>query len=72
MKVDFAITFCCEELQIAMVKREWWFSIATTTGKVVLLDEHDKLWRHTCPFCCRQMEDMVDVDIVGVDTESLV
>ncbi len=59
-----AITFCCKELQIDMVKRGWWFSIDTKDSKVVLLyGENELIWRETCPFCQRSVEDVVDVDI---------
>lgn len=64
MKVDLAITFCCKELQIEMVKREWWLSIDTENDKIKLVPSEDEsLWRETCPFCNRTMEDVVDVDI---------
>jgi hypothetical protein len=64
MLVDFAITFCCSELQRAMIMRDWWFSIDPVTTKVTLRPSEDETqWRHTCPFCLRNMEDVMDVDI---------
>lgn len=67
MKVDFAITYCCQELQLAMINREWWFEIDTDIAKVFLTDENDdpKLFRQTCPYCSRGMDDVVDVAIEG-------
>ena len=64
MIVDLAITFCCQKLQIEMIKRDWWLSIDTQNDKIKLVpSEHEELWRETCPFCNRTMEDVVDVDI---------
>lgn len=65
MKVDFAITYCCQELQLAMIKREWWFQIDTNVGKCSLTDENDELFRLSCPYCNRSMEDVMDISIEG-------
>lgn len=70
-KVDFAITYCCENLHLAMIKREWWFKIDTDSAKVTLSDEDDLEERFTCPYCNRSMDDVVDVSIEGNNSNIL-
>jgi hypothetical protein len=69
MNIEFAITYCCENLQLAMIKREWWFQLDINTGKCILVDEND-MTRLTCPYCYRSMEDVVDVIIEGVQDKN--
>ena len=71
MKVDFAITYCCENLHLAMIKREWWFQIDTATATCILSDENDTNETTHCPFCKRSMDDVVDVSIEGNNSNIL-
>jgi hypothetical protein len=66
--VTFAITYCCQELQIAMIKREYWFEFDTNASNCVLIDENnDIVIGDKCPFCHRSMEDVVDLIIEKKD-----
>lgn len=57
--VELQITYCCQDLQIAMVKREWKFQVDTRNKDVVLVDTVDNEWQSTCPFCHREVADWV-------------
>jgi hypothetical protein len=60
--IQFAITYCCQELHLAMIKREYWFEMDTNTKTTILVDNDNK-WSGTCPFCHRNIEDVVDIEV---------
>jgi len=64
MNIEFGITFCCSDLQIAMVKREFWFGIDTNSMIVFIIDdrnEENPSRRVRCPYCGRHATDVVEM-----------
>jgi hypothetical protein len=71
MKVEFAITYCCQSLNTAVLNREWWFQIDTNNSKCSLIDVNDIIKRPTCPFCDTSIDDVLDVSIEELETTIL-
>ena len=59
--IEFAVTFCCEELMHNMISREYWYEIDIETGHVDIYSRHFNTSTDRCPFCKREPNDTCDV-----------
>ena len=59
---ELSITFCCQNLQMALIRNEYCFQIDSETETTILVDNEER-WSGTCPFCHRKIEDVVEVKV---------
>ena len=65
MKIEFSFTICCQELQIAFIKREAAYEIDTDTKDVMVIDdrnEENPVKSKNCPYCKRDVNEYIDVN----------